>query len=165
MTGVSGCTALGQVLPEHDLQCPMLSLPLAFKTTLNSIPAATGYLQVDAARRTHWQQVLGAASGLRVGLVASGDPRHARDAQRSLGLAALLGALPADIQMFCLQRVAHLSAALGCPTWVLLAHVPDWRWLLAREDSPWYTSVRLLRQSQAGQWGDVLQRLAEEIRK
>jgi tetratricopeptide (TPR) repeat protein len=210
MTGVSGCTALGQVLPEHDLQCPMLSLPLAFKTTLNSIPAATGYLQVDAARRTHWQQVLGAASGLRVGLIASGDPRHARDAQRSLGLAALVAALPADLQTFCLQRelraadrqtlqeqpqvrafgaqlrdmadtaalcslmdvvisvdtaVAHLSAALGCPTWVLLAHVPDWRWLLAREDSPWYTSVRLLRQSQAGQWGDVLQRVAEEIRK
>jgi tetratricopeptide (TPR) repeat protein len=55
--------------------------------------------------------------------------------------------------------VAHLSASLNCPTWIMLPKVPDWRWFLNREDSPWYPSVRLFRQEQAGDWGEVLQRL------
>jgi tetratricopeptide (TPR) repeat protein len=53
--------------------------------------------------------------------------------------------------------VAHLSASLQCPTWVLLPLVPDWRWFLDREDSPWYPSVRLFRQDRAGDWDQVMQ--------
>ena len=53
--------------------------------------------------------------------------------------------------------VAHLAGALGKPVWVLLCHNADWRWLLNREDSPWYPSMRLFRQSQAGVWGDLLE--------
>jgi tetratricopeptide (TPR) repeat protein len=59
--------------------------------------------------------------------------------------------------------VAHVGGALGKPTWVLLPYVPDWRWLLARDDSPWYRSVRLYRQSQAGIWDDVLRRIACDL--
>lgn len=53
--------------------------------------------------------------------------------------------------------VAHLSASLNCPTWIMLPLVPDWRWFLNREDSPWYSSVRLFRQQKAGDWTQVLQ--------
>lgn len=58
---------------------------------------------------------------------------------------------------------AHLAGALGCPTTVLLPFIPDWRWLLDREDSPWYASVRLLRQGPDREWGPVLRRLAERL--
>ncbi|OIR03598.1 photosystem I assembly protein Ycf3 [mine drainage metagenome] len=59
--------------------------------------------------------------------------------------------------------VAHLAAALGRRTWVLIAHAPDWRWLLGREDSPWYESVRLLRQGADWEWSPVLDALAKEL--
>ncbi|MBE7941160.1 MULTISPECIES: tetratricopeptide repeat-containing glycosyltransferase family protein [Ramlibacter] len=60
--------------------------------------------------------------------------------------------------------VAHLAAAMGRPTWVLVPMVPDWRWLLGREDSPWYQSIRLFRQSDDRQWGPVLERVGRELK-
>ena len=60
---------------------------------------------------------------------------------------------------------AHLAGALGCQTWVLLYQVPDWRWMLDREDSPWYPTVRLFRQEQRGDWTPVLDRLAAALRR
>lgn len=59
--------------------------------------------------------------------------------------------------------VAHLAGALATPVWVLLAHVADWRWLLNREDSPWYPTMRLFRQSQAGDWQGVMHRVIEAL--
>ena len=55
--------------------------------------------------------------------------------------------------------VVHLAGALGAPVWVALPSVPDWRWLLNREDSPWYPSMRLFRQTVRGQWDDVFSRI------
>jgi hypothetical protein len=59
--------------------------------------------------------------------------------------------------------VAHLAATLGIRVWVLLAFAPDWRWLLGREDSPWYPSVRLFRQSAAGDWEGVVARVRDSL--
>ena len=59
--------------------------------------------------------------------------------------------------------VAHLAGALGLPVWVLLPHMPDWRWLLARSDSPWYPSARLYRQQRAGDWSAPLQQLSADL--
>jgi tetratricopeptide (TPR) repeat protein len=60
--------------------------------------------------------------------------------------------------------VPHLAGALGVPVWVALALVPDWRWMLKREDCPWYPTMRLFRQTRFAQWEDVFERMAEELK-
>jgi hypothetical protein len=60
--------------------------------------------------------------------------------------------------------VAHLAGAMGKPVWILLYKSPDWRWLLDREDSPWYPTARLFRQSSLGNWQDVVTRVEGELR-
>jgi hypothetical protein len=59
--------------------------------------------------------------------------------------------------------VAHLAGAMGRPVWIMLPRAPDWRWLLDRDDSPWYPTVRLFRQSTVRQWHDVVVRIAEAL--
>ena len=58
---------------------------------------------------------------------------------------------------------AHLAGAIGKPVWLLLAHTPDWRWLIGREDSPYYPSARLFRQPQSGDWQSVIDRVVHEL--
>jgi len=60
--------------------------------------------------------------------------------------------------------VAHLAGTLGRPVWTLLPFGADWRWLLEREDSPWYPGMRLFRQPRAGAWNEVVERVAAELR-
>src|SRR5262249_13014555 len=59
--------------------------------------------------------------------------------------------------------VAHLAGALGKPVWVLLPWVTDWRWMLHREDNPWYPTMRLFRQKQGEDWSGVIARLVAEL--
>lgn len=59
--------------------------------------------------------------------------------------------------------VVHLAGALGCPTWVLLPWLPDWRWLLDRLDSPWYPGMRLFRQKVPGEWDGVLDEVGQAL--
>lgn len=61
--------------------------------------------------------------------------------------------------------VAHLAGALGRPVWVLLPYIPDWRWLLTRENSPWYPSMRLFRQSASREWDSVFDKLRQLLRE
>jgi FkbM family methyltransferase len=61
--------------------------------------------------------------------------------------------------------IVHLAGALGVPVWVALSGQSDWRWLLGREDCPWYPSMRLFRQSRLGEWHDVFQRICESLKE
>jgi hypothetical protein len=204
---VSHVLAKGQPLPAFDYHCPLMSLPLAFKTTLDTIPAAHRYLSTDPARVAQWREALGTRTRPRVGLVWSGNPNNPIDAKRSIPLAQWVLHLPRELQYFCLQNevraadqetlaanpfifnpgnmnfastaalcecldvvlcvdtsIAHLSGALGQRTWLLLPFVPDWRWLRDRADSPWYPTMRLYRQTVAGEWPDVFRRVAADLR-
>jgi tetratricopeptide (TPR) repeat protein len=198
----------GDVLPPFDLHCPLLSLPLAFATTLETIPAEVPYIAVDPAAAARWRERLGKAAGLKVGLVWAGNPRHRNDRNRSIALdrlAPLFGT--AGIRWFSLQvgerkadlahlsagaitdlsdgltdfaetaaaiealdlviavdtAAAHLAGALAKPVWVLVPLVPDWRWLIGREDSPYYPTVRLFRQPARGDWDSVVLRVRRAL--
>jgi tetratricopeptide (TPR) repeat protein len=70
-----------------------------------------------------------------------------------------------DIVVSVDTSTAHVAAALGKPTWVLIRYDTDWRWLTDRDDSPWYQSVKLYRQSEDGLWEPVLRRLAADLAK
>jgi hypothetical protein len=76
--------------------------------------------------------------------------------------AAVMSSL--DLVITCDTSIAHLAGALARPTWIGLKQVPDWRWMLERDDSPWYPTVRLFRQPQAGAWAPVFARMAPELR-
>ena len=206
LKGVAQVLARGDALPSFDWQCPMMSLPLAFSTTLQTIPSHTPYLNPLRAERPAWLRP--ARNGrLQVGLVWAGNPKNTVDRRRSLPLAALASLFAVEgVMMYSLQRggppgeiassglafagalpeaadfaetasalkhldlvitvdtaVAHLAGALGCPVWILLPYVADWRWLLDREDSPWYRTARLFRQTASMEWSSVVQRAADRL--
>lgn len=77
--------------------------------------------------------------------------------------AALLTAL--DLLITVDSSPAHLAGALNLPVWTLVTKIPDWRWLLEREDSIWYKSTRLFRQSKSGDWASVLENMKTELLK
>ena len=79
-----------------------------------------------------------------------------------LDTAALMASL--DLVVTSDTAIAHLAGALGRPTFLALQRWPDWRWLLDRDDTPWYPSVRLFRQSEPGDWAGVFERIAAAIR-
>jgi tetratricopeptide (TPR) repeat protein len=210
LPGVSRVLAAGSPLPEFDYQCPLLSMPLSFKTTLQNVPAATPYVYADAEKIAFWQALLGVRSRPRIGLVCTGSTAYGNDQNRSIPLAEWAARLPRDFEYVCLQKeyrdadqatlaanpwianfaaeqkdfsdaaalveamdlvisvdtaAAHLAGALGKPTWRLLPVSSDWRWMLHREDSPWYPTMRLYRQQKAGDWSNVFERVIADLRR
>jgi len=207
LASVSAVIPTGESLPEFDWQCPLMSLPAAFGTTVETVPALVPYLFVPAGAQRCAKEPAWPQSGLRVGLVWGAVPRQFEDSDRSVPLAALDLLLQIEgAHFFSLQlgppagqldrragriidlrdaihdfadtaalashldlvitvdtSVAHLAAALAIPTWVLLPFSADWRWLVGRDDSPWYPSVRLFRQPRPNDWNAVVQRISQDL--
>ena len=70
-----------------------------------------------------------------------------------------------DLVITADTSTAHLAGALGVPAWVAVRTPGDWRWMLDREDSPWYPTLRLFRQSRRDDWQGVFERMAAELAK
>lgn len=118
LAGVDQVVAAGDAVPAYHLQCPLLSLPLAFNTRLDAIPAAVPYLFASPEKMTQWQGRLGPRTRPRVGLVWSGSSGHQNDRQRSIALAEFLTLLPDSVQAVSLQkevREADLPALQSRP--------------------------------------------------
>lgn len=211
LSGVSQIINRGNNLPEFDFYCPIISLPFAFKTNLNSIPSKSAYFKADMNKVEDWVKKLGPKTKPRIGIAWSSTSNFKNDAKRSLSLSEFLVALPdKGYEYVCLQKeikdcdketlashgdirffgddlqsfgdtaaliecvdlvistctsIPHLSASLGKETWILLSFIPDWRWLLNREDSPWYPSVKLFRQDKLNNWDGVLTRVRASLEK
>lgn len=104
LRGVSQLVERGAALPAFDCHCPLLSLPLAFKTDMDSIPAARSYLAADPIDVDKWRARLGPKTRVRIGLAWSGSARHKNDRNRSIALAELLARLPTQYQYISLQQ-------------------------------------------------------------
>jgi tetratricopeptide (TPR) repeat protein len=219
LSGLSGVHRLlrsSDPLPNFDLHCPLCSLPLAFRTRLETVPPDDYLPRPAEAQVQAWenrlqasllQTSLGPRTRPRVGLAWSGNPNHTDDHNRSVQFQKLLCLLDLDVAFVSLQKdprpddrahlektgivdltahltdfsetaalmscldlvitvdtsVAHLASALGRPTWILLPYTPDWRWMLGRDDSPWYRSVRLFRQDERRDYAPVIARVREAL--
>jgi len=107
-------------------------------------------------------------AGPRVGDMAKvAHPALVRDLSRHLNDFADTAGVIASLDLIvCADTsVAHLAAALGRPVWVLMPFSPDWRWLIGREDTPWYPTMRMFRQTEPGRWDDVVARVIAELAK
>jgi ADP-heptose:LPS heptosyltransferase len=94
----------GGALPSFHYQCPLLSLPLAFQTTLETIPKVSKYIQADEKKVIDWEARLGKQNNLRVGIVWSGSLDHSNDQNRSIPLSELIAYLPPNFDYVCLQK-------------------------------------------------------------
>ncbi len=212
----------GDNLPPFDLHCPLLSLPLAFRTELHSIPNKFPYLSVDPQRVAAWGARLNgdsaiAAGALKIGLVWAGDCRRhipeaievdrrrsmalrefepllsvpgirlislqkgepaaqARNAPFDTGMIDLMGDVNSfqdtaelvanlDLVISVDTSVAHLVGALAKPVWMLSRFNGCWRWLMTGEASPWYPTMRVLRQQAPWAWQPLVASIADDLTK
>jgi hypothetical protein len=127
-----------------------------------SVPAALA----EALWRDRPQHIVSIQRDLRPGdddlLRRAGGLQHVGPDLASFADTAAVLAL-CDLVVTVDTSVAHLAAAMGRPTWVLLPHAPDWRWTRERETTPWYPDVRLFRQPQHGDWASVIACVSAEI--
>jgi len=208
LEGVDRLLTAGDDVPAFDFYCPLLSLPLACGTRLESIPALRRYIEPDPVLVAAWTDRLGPKARPRVGVFWSSTSTDRLLRKRAIPLARFARIFRSDIEFCVVQKdiaetdravlaacpsvidlsagltdfaetaaaietmdlivtvdasVAHLAGAMGKPVWILLHSDPDWRWLLGRDDSPWYPTARLFRQSSTGDWEGVLERVAAAL--
>jgi tetratricopeptide (TPR) repeat protein len=104
LDGVSQLVLSGAPIPAADYQCSLMSLPGAFKTTLETIPRQVPYLRADPQKVARWHEILGPRTRPRVGLAWSGNPHNRNDNRRSVDLARWIPLLPDECEYFCLQK-------------------------------------------------------------
>jgi hypothetical protein len=183
----------GNVGIDYDVDVEIMELAHVFRTSVDTIPAATPYFSVKPLPLRH-------GSRRAVGLVwKAGD----WDDERSVPFEHLGPLLDIDVDWYVLQggsaladkppafgtvvgaddimeaaaamrgldllitidsMPAHLGGALGTHVWTLLPYHADWRWMDCRDDSPWYPTMRLFRQPAAGSWPAVMARVSAELR-
>jgi len=194
---------------DFDYHCSLMSLPLAFGTTLETIPAELRYIKAEEELRVTWEARLPTKTKPRIGVIWSGSSTHGIF-NRSIALETFLTLPKPDADWICLQKeidekdaavlrqdgriiffgddlrdfadtaalldlmdlvitidtsVAHLAGAMGKPVWILLPYNADWRWLLDRNNSPWYPSARLFRQHTIGDWAGPIEQVKSELPK
>lgn len=102
---------------------------------------------------------------LQVGLAADQAPDGIESLAEDLGdfgdTAAAISQL--DVVITVDTAVAHLAGSLGKPVWLLLMYASDWRWMMDREDTPWYPGMRIFRQRRPGEWGEVVGRVCDSL--
>jgi tetratricopeptide (TPR) repeat protein len=133
------------------------SVPLAAFAPLAEIPG----VRLFSLQKQHGLEQL-AAQKERLSIVDLG-PRLDEEGQAFVDTASVLENM--DLVVTSDSAVAHLAGALGVPVWMAVAQVPDWRWLLERDDSPWYPTMRLFRQTSPGDWTAVFSRIATALRE
>jgi hypothetical protein len=246
--GIDHLLARGSTPPPFDVHAPLLSVPVIFRTSLETIPQTVPYLRANSHLVEQWRRELRmcdvrsvtfdvrspasnpahrtsyVALPFKIGIAWQGNPAYRDDCQRSIPLVHFERLSKVNgVRLISLQRgpgaeqlpvvscqlsdnrqlttdnsfvldlatrldeksgafmdtaslmmsldlvissdtaVGHLAGALGVPVWVALPLVPDWRWRLEREESQWYPTMRLFRQTRRGQWVDVFDRIAEQL--
>ena len=104
LEGVDQIIAKGDPLPNFDFQCPLLSLPLAFKTTIETIPVAHRYIQANKEKVNAWKTKLGEKRKPRIGIAWNGSPFHNNDHNRSINIAEIIPLLSPSYEYICLQK-------------------------------------------------------------
>jgi len=214
--------SIDETPPHFDVHSPMLSLPYALKTRLDTIPCEIPYLHADEKLTAEWKQKLAKDKNFKIGICWQGNDNYATPllratvAQKSVHPKefAPICQLP-GVSLYSLQKttgtdqlkelpngmhiitfdgdfdqsngrfmdtaaviknldlvitvdtsISHLSSGLGTPTWIMLPNPSDWRWMMDRNDSPWYPNVtRLFKQPTPGDWQSMIKEVAVELKK
>ncbi len=187
LPGLLWLAAPGENRPPYDLMVGFDDLPRLFETTPATVPPPAG-LGVNPRQRRYWQEALAGAPSPRIAVAWSGAEPWPEGLREIAGvhfhtfLKPVPGMTPLAEKSFALDAAAamleefemvvsddnpigHLAGALGRPCWTMLTVAPDWRWLQARRDTPWYPSMRLVRQQRAGDWSAPLAIVRREIER
>ena len=191
-----------------DFRCSIASLPLAFNTTLKTIPSNIPYLFTPKEIKKYWQKKL-KSTKKKIGLKWSGNTSYDDDENRSTSLETFkpLFDLPYDFHSLQIEYtekdeklmndinnlnchkkeiigfdntaglidsmdliisvdtgIVQLCGALGKPFWNLLTYTSDYRWLLDRDDSPWFPTAKLYRQTKRGGWKSMIKKVKEDLK-
>jgi hypothetical protein len=192
---------------SFDFQLPLLSLPMIFRTCVESIPNCINFIDVSRDKFNFFSDIVASEKKLKIGLVCSGQKNHRNDSNRSIPLHLFDPILDEKYQYFLIQKevrpedeeflqrgviqnmahyindfsdtaaiienldlvisvdtsVLHLAGTLKKKSFLLLPFCPDWRWQVGRIDTPWYPSIKIIRQTNPDDWYQVICDLKVEI--